>query len=78
MKISDEKDKYCCRRKYKDENQNNEEKEYCASISEFEFNDLENYIEYKKANTYNDLRIQCSDSIIDEFHSNQSLAYTFF
>ena len=54
-------DTFCCKWEYKDA-KSNMKKKYCASMKQFEFNNIEEYIKYKNIyadNIYKDLKINC-------------------
>lgn len=60
-------DKYCCRWKFKDTTNNKKKNNYCASISEYQYITIEEYIKYKTKTKkkYSDLSIDCSAQIIN-------------
>ena len=72
LKISQASDSFCCRWKFKDNKNNNKKMNYCASISEYQFITIEEYIKYKenkKDSKYGDLSIDCSAQFINIFFS---------
>ena len=72
LKISQSSDSYCCRWKFKDYKNNNKKMNYCASISEYQYITIEEYIKYKenkKSSKYSDLSIDCSAKLFNIFFS---------
>ena len=65
MKIADKKDKYCCKWKYYDENNNDKKMDYCASLSEYQYRTISDYINFKEDTShYDDLNIDCLGNFI--------------
>ena len=70
LPVSDKKDKFCCRWKFKDNTNNGKVNNYCASLSEYQYETIEDYIEYKEdkgKGRYVDLSIDCFDFFIKSF-----------
>ena len=62
LPVSDPKDSYCCRWKFKDNTNNGKINNYCASLSEYQYITIEDYIDYKDEKgrgRYDDLSIDC-------------------
>ncbi len=62
LPVSDKKDKFCCRWKFKDNTNDGKKNSYCASINEYQYLTIEHYVDYKemKGNgRYDDLEIDC-------------------
>ena len=65
LKIADKKDKYCCKWKYYDENNNFKKMDYCASLSEYQHRTISDYIDFKEDTShYYDLNIDCLGNFI--------------
>ena len=63
LPIYDTKDLYCCKWKFKDSTNNDKKNEYCASISEYQYITIDDYIPYKEEKSkgkYKKLSIYCS------------------
>ena len=68
LPVSDKKDKYCCRWSFTDNTNNGKLNRYCASLSDYQFQTIVDYIQYKEDNgkgRYHDLSIECSDIFIN-------------
>ena len=62
LPVSDPKDSYCCRWKFKDNTNNGKMNNYCASLSEYQYETINDYIDYKEdkgRGRYVDLSIEC-------------------
>ena len=67
LAIYDKKDKYCCRWKFEDSENYMKKNDYCASINEFEYLNIKEYIKYKsedKSQRYDNLEIDCREYFI--------------
>ena len=65
-----EDDMFCCRWQYKDSTNNHKNNNYCASINEFEYLNINYYIRYKNDHPdqrYDDLTIDCKSQILKVF-----------
>ena len=61
------KDKYCCRWMFEDSENYMKKNDYCASINDFEYLNIKQYIEYKTEDPeqrYNNLKIDCKGEYI--------------
>ena len=70
LKIYDKSDSYCCRWKFNDKKNNNKRNDYCASITEYQYITIEEYVKYKEGKTnskYDGLTIDCSSKFINIF-----------
>ena len=60
LKIYDKKDNHCCRWTYEDTDNNGKKMNYCASINEFQYRVIKEYIDYKEDTSYYEkLKIDC-------------------
>ena len=62
LKVSMEDDKFCCRWNYKDSTNNHKTNDYCASINEYEYLTIGDYVRYKNDapnQRYDELTIDC-------------------
>ena len=62
LKVSIEDDKFCCRWNYKDSTNNHKTNDYCASINEYEYLTIGDYVRYKNDapnQRYDELTIDC-------------------
>ena len=62
LNISIEDDMFCCKWNYKNSKSNNKANTYCASINEYEYLTINDYIRYKNDHPhqrYDDLTIDC-------------------
>ena len=67
LKISIDGDKYCCRWNYKDSTNHDKNNNYCASINEYEYLTIKDYIRYKTTHPlqrYDELTINCISRFI--------------
>ena len=67
LPISNSKDKYCCRWTFEDTDNYNKKNDYCASINEFEYLYIKEYITYKVEDPkqrYDKLKIDCKGSFL--------------
>ena len=82
LKLDQEDDMYCCRWIYKDSKNNYKKNNYCASINEFEYLNVEAYVRYKNQHPlqrYDDLTIDCLSHFLKfEFFSPIILFLFFF
>ena len=70
LAISIKDDKFCCRWQYKDSTNHHRNNNYCASINEFEYLNINYYIRYKNDHPdqrYDDLTIDCKSQILKVF-----------
>ena len=62
LPVYDKKDKYCCRWTFTDNTYDSKSNDYCASINEYQFITILQYVNYKKdkgEGRYDDLSIDC-------------------
>ena len=62
LPVSDKKDKFCCRWKFKDNTNDGKKNSYCASINEYQYLTIKHYVDYKKMKgngRYDKLKIDC-------------------
>ena len=67
LKISNLKDKYCCKWRFEDSKNYNKKNDYCASINKFEYLNIKQYIKYKNEDPeqrYEKLEIECKGKFI--------------
>jgi len=67
LPIYNSKDKYCCRWTFEDSDNYNKKNDYCASINEFEYLNIKQYIKYKNEDPeqrYEKLQINCEAKYI--------------
>ena len=67
LPVSDSKDSYCCRWRFKDNTNNGKMNNYCASLSQYQYETIDDYIDYKEDNgrgRYDDLSIECLEYFI--------------
>ena len=67
LPISNLKDKYCCRWTFEDSQNYQKKNDYCASINEFEYLNIKQYIKYKNEDPeqrYEKLQINCEAKYI--------------
>ena len=65
--ISNSKDKYCCRWTFEDSENYQKKNDYCASINQFEYLNIKQYIKYKNEDPeqrYENLQIDCKATFI--------------
>ena len=77
LKISFEDDKFCCRWIFKDSDNHYKKNNYCASINEFEYLNINSYIRYKNDHPnqrYDELTIDC----VNKFLKKSGLLYLLF
>ena len=63
LPVSDPKDKYCCRWQFTDNNYDAKQYDYCASVSEYQYMTIYQYVNYKEDKgdgKYDYLSIDCS------------------
>ena len=80
LPISNDKDDYCCRWSFKDHTNNGKSNYYCASITDYQYITIEDYIEYKEEKgkgRYADLSINCKDFFIKLSSSLYILLFIF-
>ena len=76
LQISEEDDMYCCKWNYKNSKAGFKINNYCASINEYEYLTLEQYVNYKNMHPlqrYDDLTIDC----FSEYLKISGLIYLF-
>ena len=65
MKIDNNQDTHCCKWDFTDSTNNNKHNSYCASINQYEYETVSNYVKYKKKNKkYKDLQIDCAGNYL--------------
>ena len=71
LPISNIKDKYCCRWTFEDSQNYQKKNDYCASINEFEYLNIKQYIKYKNEapeQRYENLKIDCKTKFIENLN----------
>ena len=60
LKIDNHQDTHCCKWDFKDSTSNNKVNSFCASIDQYQYETISEYIDYKSKNKkYKDLEIDC-------------------
>lgn len=80
LPISDAKDRYCCRWSFKDNTNNGKSNYYCASITDYQYITINDYLDYKEKHgngRYDDLSIDCEDFFINLSSSLYILLFIF-
>ena len=68
LPISNSKDRYCCRWTFEDSENYQKKNDYCASINQFEYLNIKQYIKYKNEEPdqrYEKLQIDCKAKFIE-------------